>query len=140
MKPFTQISIPGAAETLQKHRRIHQVISRSVPAPLLADVQFCRIENQVLRVTVSNAASLARLRFSASQIIDDLAAEGINIARINWHVSREGALPAPRKKAAPAKKGHDPQSAKLLESTANALPDDELRKALLKIAKHLGDA
>lgn len=89
---------------------------------------------------MSNAAALARLRFSASQIIDDLAAENIAVERINWHVSREDTQPTPRKKASPAKKGHDNQSARLVESTARALPDDELRTALLKIAKHLGDA
>lgn len=94
----------------------------------------------MLRVTVSNAASLARLRFSASQIIDDLLVDGLAIEKITWHVSREDVLPAPRKKAAPAKKGHDKQSAKLVESTAKALPDDELREALLKIARHLDDA
>lgn len=88
----------------------------------------------MLRVTVSNAASLARLRFSASQIIDDLLVDGLAIEKITWHVSREDVLPAPRKKAAPAKKGHDKQS------TAKALPDDELREALLKIARHLDDA
>ena len=140
MKPFTEISIPGAEKTLQVHRRVYTVISRTVPAALLSDIQFCRIENDVLRVTVSNAAVLARLRFSASQIIDDLANQGIQVNQVNWHVSREKVESAPRKKVAPAVKGLDEKSAKLVESTAKDMPDDELKRALLKMAKNLGKA
>ncbi len=144
MKPFvtksTEISIPGAAQTLQQHRRVYTVISRTVPEALLSDIQFCRIENDVLRVTVSNAAVLARLRFSASQIIDDLANQDIQVNQVNWHVSREKVEPTPRKKVAPAVKGADEKSAKLVESTARDMPDDDLKRALLKMAKNLGKA
>jgi len=144
MKPIdtklTEISIPGAEKTLQEHRRVYTVISRTVPPNLLSDIQFCRIENDVLRITVSNAAVLARLRFSVSQIIDELAGQNIQVNEVNWHVSREKSEPQPRKKVAAAVKGQDAQSAKLVESTANDMPDDELKRALLKMAKHLGQA
>ena len=142
MKPFstnlTEISIPGAAKTLQQHRDVYTVISRTVPAALLSDIQFCRIEDDVLRVTVSNAAVLARLRFSASQIIDDLASQNIQVNQVNWHVSREKVESAPRKQVAAAVKGADEKSAKLVESTANDMPDNDLKRALLKMAKNLG--
>ncbi|MEE9332605.1 MAG: DciA family protein [Granulosicoccaceae bacterium] len=144
MKPFfsksTEISIPGATKTLQEHRRVYTVISRTVPPALLSDIQFCRIENDVLRVTVSNAAVLARLRFSASQIIDDLARQNIQVNQVNWHVNREKVKSTPRKKVAAAVKGQDEKSAKIVESTAKDMPDDELKRALMKMAKNLGEA
>jgi len=136
---LAEISIPGATEVVEQHRRVYTVISRTVPAPLLKDIQFCRIEDDVLRVTVSNAAVLARLRFSASQIIDDLANENIQVNQVNWHVSREKSEPTPRKKVPPVEKGHDEKSAKLVESMANDMPDDELKRALLRMAKNLGE-
>ncbi len=137
MQPFTEISIPGAEKYLQEHRLIKQVISRTVPASLLEAVQFCRIENTVLRITVGNAAVLSRLRFEESQIIDNLAGEKIHANSIKWHVSREEVRAAPRKKVPKAAKGGDARSAKLLHAIADDMPDDELRSALLKVAKHL---
>jgi len=123
-------------QALHDDQKIRQVIARIMPPESLASLQFCRIENQILKLTLDNSSWLARLRFSSSQIIDELAREGITVAQATWHVApgRSQAEPRPQTLRTRAR---CQASANILQSTAEAMEPDELQRALLKVAEQL---
>lgn len=107
-----------------------------MPPQSLERVQFCRIENRVLKLTLDNASWLARLRFSARQIIDALNREGITVSDATWHVAPERVTAEPRARTLRTR-ARSQTSASILQATAEAMEPDDLQRALLKVAEQL---
>ncbi len=103
---------------------------------MLAHVQFFRIEQRVIKITVDNASWLARLRFIARQIIDELNKDGLLIEHVTWHVTPASANVAPRERLPQPRVGST-KAAAVLSATANSMEDDELKAALTKMAAQL---
>lgn len=144
---------------MQQDRHIKQVISRIVPATVLAHIQFCRIEGGRLRVTVDNASWVAKLRFSERQILDVMRDEKLDAITMSFHVvpaetpvTRTTSRKANRTSSAaaraiailaantddsseptvPAQPSHTPQKRTIVRQG-----DDRLRQELLKLAARL---
>lgn len=107
-----------------------------MPPDSLVHLQFCRIENRTLKLTLDNASWLARLRFISRQLVDELDQAGITVADVTWHVAPEKITVEPRPKVL-RERARSAKSAKILAATANAMEEDDLKQALLKIAEQL---
>ena len=101
-------------------------------------IQFCRIENRILKLTLDNSSALARLRFSARQIIDELNRDGITVSSATWHVAPGQVRAEPRAQTL-RKRSRSQRSASIVQATANSMDADELQRALLKVADQLAD-
>lgn len=137
MKKFSELVDLDVKQAVHDDRKIRQVIARIMPPESLARVQFCRIENRVLKLTLDNASWLARLRFVSRQLIDELNREGITVTDASWHVSPEKIEAEPRPQTL-RKRSRSKASASIVAATANDMEADELQRALLKIAEQLG--
>lgn len=136
MKKFNELVDLDVKQALNNDRKIRQVVARIMPPESLAHVQFCRIENRILKVTLDNASWLARLRFVSRQLIDELNREGITVSDTTWHVAPEKIQAEPRPKVL-RKRARSQNSANIIAATANDMEADELQRALLKVAEHL---
>jgi hypothetical protein len=87
MKSFDNLITAQTRAAITQNSHIKQVISQIVPASSIAHIEFCRIEGGRLRVTVDNAAWLAKLRFSERQIIQALRSEKLDVHTASWHVA-----------------------------------------------------
>lgn len=123
-------------QAVRDDRKIRQIVAQTMPPESLPHVQFCRVENRVLKVTLDNASWLARLRFLSRQLIDDLNRAGITVVDATWHVAPEKVKVEPRPIATRAR-ARSEASAKILQATAESMPADDLQRALLKVAKQL---
>jgi len=136
MKKFSELVDLDVKQALQDDRKIRQIIARILPPDGLERVQFCRIENRILKLTLDNSSWLARLRFSSGQIIDELNSEGITTSQATWHVAPERARAEPRAKTFRSRE-RSQSSANILRTTAEGMESDELQRALLKVAEQL---
>jgi len=136
MKKFNDLVDLDVKQALNDDRKIRQVVAQIMPPESLAHVQFCRIENRILKVTLDNASWLARLRFISRQLIDELKHAGITVCDVTWHVAPEKIKVEPRPNAL-RKRARSEKSADILQATAESMQDDELQRALLKIANQL---
>ena len=122
---------------MRNDRQLKQVISRIVPAASLAHIEFCRLEDGRLRVTVASSAWISRLRFMERQIIGALRARQIDCHSVSYHVA-PAEKPTVRKTIRVAKK--PTKGADIVEGAADAVSDsgdDCLRQELLKLARTL---
>lgn len=87
MKSFQNLIDKATRATIQQDRQIKQLISRIVPATTLAHIEFCRVEGGRLRVTVDNAAWVAKLRFSERQLLGALREGRMDVYSVSFHVS-----------------------------------------------------
>lgn len=126
----------NVTQALRDDRNIRKTIARIMPPESLTHVQFCRVENRVLKITLDNASWLARLRFVSSQIIGELQKDNITIAQVTWHVAPEKLRAEPRPQAL-RKRARSQSSANIVQATAESMEDDELKRALLKVAEQL---
>jgi len=110
-----------------------------MPPESLAHVQFCRIENRILKVTLDNASWLARLRFISRQLIDELNCAGFTVADTTWHVAPEKIKVEPRS-IPTRKRARSQTSADILQATAESMEADDLQRALLKVARQMKKA
>lgn len=136
MKKFSELVDLDINQAVRDDHKIRQVIARIMPPDSVVHLQFCRIENRILKLTLDNASWLARLRFISTQLVDELAAEGITVADVTWHVAPEKIHVEPRPRVL-RDRARSEKSAKILASTANGMEDDDLKRALLKVAEQL---
>jgi len=136
MKKFNELVGVDVSQALHDDRKIRRIIERILPPESLAQLQFCRIENRVLKLTLDNSSWLARLRFSSGQIIDELNREGITVSDATWHVSPEKIRAEPRPQAL-RKRARSQTAADIVQATAKTMEPDDLQRALLKIAEQL---
>ena len=87
MKSFDKLITAKTRAAISQNNHIKQVISRIVPASSAAHIEFCRIEGGRLRVTVDNAAWVAKLRFSERAMVQALRTEKLDVHTISWHVA-----------------------------------------------------
>jgi len=137
MKKFSELVDLDVKQALRDDHNIRQVVARIVPPESLQHVQFCRMENRILKITLDNASWLARLRFVSRQLIDELSRVNITVANVTWHVSPHKIEAEPRPQTL-RKRARSQASADILASTAKGMESDELQRALLKIADQLG--
>ncbi len=95
MKSFDTLITAQARTAIKENNHIKQVISQIVPATSVAHIEFCRVEGGRLRVTVDNAAWIAKLRFGERQLVRALRAENFDVHTVSWHVS-PAEKPVPR--------------------------------------------
>lgn len=149
MKSFDTLVTAQARSAMKENNHIKQVISQIVPASSAAHIEFCRVEGGRLRVTVDNAAWIAKLRFGERQLVKALRAEKFDVHTVSWHVSPEE-KPIPRitrRTANPlTKKSTDAIKAlaALTEGSENENAEnpmsgsgEKLRQELLKLASKL---
>jgi len=136
MKKFNELVDVNVTQAVQDDRNIRKTIARIMPPESLAHLQFCRVENRVLKITLDNASWLARLRFVSSQIIGELKKDNITVSQITWHVAPEKLRVEPRPKAQRLR-ARSQSSANIVQATAETMEDDELKRALLKVAEQL---
>jgi len=136
MKKFSELVDLDVKQVLNDDRKIRQVIAQIMPPESLSHVQFCRIENRILKVTLDNASWLARLRFISSQLIDELNRAGVTVTDTTWHVAPEKIKVEPRPKNR-RKRNRSRASANILQATAESMESDDLQRALLKVAQQL---
>jgi len=136
MKKFNDLVDVDVKQALHDDRKIRQLVAQIMPPESLAHVQFCRIENRVLKVTLDNASWLARLRFISRQLIDELNRAGITVVDATWHVAPEKIKVESRPMATRAR-SRSQASANILQATAEPMEADELQRALLKMAGHM---
>ena len=95
MKSFDTLITAQARTAIKENNHIKQVISQIVPATSVAHIEFFRVEGGRLRVTVDNAAWIAKLRFVERQLVRALRAENFDVHTVSWHVS-PAEKPVPR--------------------------------------------
>lgn len=154
MKSFESLVTVTARSAMRDNSQIQKVISRIVPAQTLAQIEFCRLEGGRLRITVTSAAWIARLRFIERQLIGELRAVKRDVHTVSYHVSPEQ-RPAARKTQRSARKSSSGAAsvfgaAECIDEGACAadaeVPDrnddepDPLKQQLLELAKKLGQA
>ena len=139
MKPFNSLVTDSARTAIRDDCQIKELISRIVPSATLSHIEFCRLEGGRLRLTVDNAAWVAKLRFSERQLVDTLRSAGLDAHTVSFHVSpaeKPIIRTTSRKANMPSKR-----SAIALEQAANAIggsdKDDSLRQELLKLAARI---
>jgi len=102
-------------------------------APLSQHVALANIHGQTAIILVGSPSWLARARYAAPLIIDQLNRQGLKISKLNFKMDphrRPRELP----KRAPAMMSAD--TSQLLENTAATIEDKALRQALLRLANH----
>lgn len=150
MKAFESLVGSSTRAAIENNLKIKQVIASLVPATAMAHIVFCRLEGGRLRVTVDNAAWVAKLRFSERLLITALKAEKKDIHTISWHIAPVE-QPITRSTRRTANKPH-PRSAAMVDALANSsealsanhdskqqtdVTGDRLRQELLKLAAKL---
>ncbi len=136
MKKFNDLVDQEVKQALRDDHKIRQLVAQIMPPESLSHVQFCRIENRVLKITLDNASWLARLRFISRQLIDELSRAGITVVDITWHVAPEKNTVEPRP-IATRSRARSKASANILRATAESMEADDLQRALLKVAKQM---
>ena len=139
MKSFNSLVEQSARSAIRDDQQIKQMISKIVPATTMSHIEFCRLEGGRLRLTVDNAAWIAKLRFSERQLVDTLRFEGFDVHTVSLHVSpaEKPVLRTTKRQANQLSK----RSATTLIQAAEAIggqdKDDSLRQELLKLAAKL---
>ncbi len=87
MQSLVNLISTDLSATVAKDRHIRDCISRIVPASHAAHVQFCRLDEHCLHLTLDSAAWITRLRFMERQLIDTLREERILVDSVRWHVA-----------------------------------------------------
>jgi len=87
MKSLHNLINKTTRAAMQQDSQMKQVISQIVPATSMAHVLFCRLEAGRLRITVDNAAWIAKLRFSERQIVGALRQINLDVVTISFHVT-----------------------------------------------------
>ena len=136
MKKFDDLVDLDVKQALRDDRKIRQLIAQIMPPESLAHVQFCRIENRVLKITLDNASWLARLRFTSRQLIDELNRSGITVVDTTWHVAPEK-IKVEARRMSKRTRARSQASADILQATADSMEADDLQRALLKVAKQM---
>lgn len=126
---------------MRQNRQIKQVISQIVPEDILRHIQFCRIENGRLRMTVDSAAWVARLRFSDRQLIDTLTHHKLMVSAISYHVvPPEKSIARKVQRSTPASSERSITTLKTAAAAMNTTgeeDDDRLRQELLRLAEKM---
>jgi len=139
MKSFNSLVSESARTALRNDRQIKEVISQIVPSATLAHIEFCRLEGGRLRLTVDNAAWIAKLRFSERQLVDTLRSTGLDVHTVSFHVSpaEKPALRTTTRQANQPSRRSATALAQAAEAIGGSNEDDSLRQELLKLAARL---
>jgi len=135
MKAFDSLIGSDTSAALREAERIGELVSRNVPARAAERIVFCRLHDGQLRIVVDSAAWVAKLRFVERQLGRALIAEGLRLRRISWHVA------LPERKAEPVRRRArlpvDPRVARHVQAVAQGMEDDDLSRALARLAERL---
>ena len=149
MKSFDTLITAQARTAIKENNHIKQVISQIVPATSVAHIEFCRVEGGRLRVTVDNAAWIAKLRFGERQLVRALRAENFDVHTVSWHVSpAEKPVPRVTRRAANPLTKKSAEALTALAAADQSAPEkgssepmsesgEKLRLELLKLAAKL---
>lgn len=149
MKSFDALITAQARAAMKENNHIKQVISQIVPATSVAHIEFCRVEGGRLRVTVDNAAWIAKLRFGERQLVRALRAEKYDVHTVSWHVSpAEKPIPRVTRRTPNPLSRKSADAIRALAQTTEGEPSEKpssqmsesgekLRQELLKLATKL---
>ncbi len=105
-----------------------------MPAAALDAVALCRVENDELHITLTNASWLSRLRFSEKALLNEVAKLNLSANRIAWHVL-PGRITPPRSPSIRQDALVIPEGApKRVSQAADQFDDKVLRQALKRVA------
>lgn len=135
MKSFDSLIGPETRAALADAERLKSLVSRTMPPQAVDRLVFCRLQAHRLRLVLDSAAWVARLRFNERQMVRALSAEGLQIRQVSWHVAPPYVPPAPPTRE--ARKPRDGRTAALVASVAEDMDDDDLRRALTRLAERL---
>ena len=142
MKSFDSLIGPDTRAALVEHERLLATVSRCVPAQAASHLVYCRLVDGRLRLVLDSASWVAKLRFGERQLLRALVAGGTRVRQVSWHVAPHDPAPAAdarrREGRAPRRTASaPPRSAAHVASVADALPDDELQRALRGLASSM---
>lgn len=139
MKSFNSLVDQSTRNAINNDRQIKELISQIVPSATLSHIEFCRLEGGRLRVTVDNAAWVAKLRFSERQLVDTLRAAGLDAHTASFHVSpaEKPILRTTSRQANQATTRSADSLAQAAQAVGSSDGDDSLRQELLKLADKL---
>ena len=86
MKKIADAMNPGVLRVARESEKLKQLVSQCMPAELGRELLFVRVADGRLRITVSNSAWAARVRFHGREIKRRLAATGGQVNEISIHV------------------------------------------------------
>jgi len=93
IKDLNLLLAPGARQTLRLNHQLRASFSHIMPVPALEAVALCRVENDCLHITLTNASWLSRLRFSEKALLTEVAKLNLSATRVKWHVLPSRILP-----------------------------------------------
>ena len=132
---FSFSSTAAIQYRLAKHKKILGIVLSVSPAQIQPHIKDCVINHDKLLIYVSSAAWASQLRFFHTQIkkaVNQQSGEKIATIRIRIVV------PSPLKTVNREKKSiPSVENVEMLRNNADALPEGNLRKALLKLSHTL---
>lgn len=134
MKDLNMLLAPSARQTLRLNQQLRTAFSHIMPAAALDAVALCRVENDELHITLTNASWLSRLRFSEKALLNEVAKLNLSANRIAWHVL-PGRITPPRSPSIRQDALVIPEGApKRVSQAADQFDDKVLRQALKRVA------
>jgi len=135
MKDFTNLLAPEARRTIRLNRQLKHAISQIVPAAALDAVALCRIEDELLHITLTSASWLSRLRFSEQNLLAEVKKLNLTASGIRWHVLPSRIDP-PRLESIRQEALEIPPGAPIkITRAAEQFEDPVLRNSLQQVAK-----
>lgn len=143
MKNITNVVNTDIYQVSKESNRLKQLVSQCMPVELAEQILFARIADQKLRITVSNSAWAARLRFHSREIMLKLAGSRTPVNDISVHVLPQNKTlkVAPRESVRLKPRATD-SCVSTIRQVANSMDNDEdgnreLGRALGRLAKNL---
>lgn len=86
MKDLNMLLGPSARQTLRLNQKLRAAFANVMPAAALDALALCRVENDKLHITLTNASWLSRLRFSENALLAEVAKLNLTATGVAWHV------------------------------------------------------
>jgi len=137
----TALSFPNRAmahfyNRIEHQRRILQQIREVLPEDLAQHARYCVISDKKLLIYTNSAAWASLLRFHDKAILAAIApitGESVNIMKVKVLAEQKNAdVQSARKANVPS-----PEKIEIIRNLGLAVPDDHLKKALLKLSATL---
>ncbi len=115
--------------------RLIALVTKNVPSELREYLVHARVDDDLLKVTVSSAAVATRLRFLSTVLLDATTSAGLAVNSVSVHV-----MPGDKRRYLQKRPTLQPlsasaQTAQSLERMAGETEDDEMQTALKRLAR-----
>lgn len=118
------------------NNRYRQLIAEVLPAGLMEQIVFVRVDHGTAKITVKSSAFAARIRFHTHDIQQQIS-RNLPVDNVTLHVLPAGTiLPAPRPSDR-AKPVASTKTVSAIRQVANSLDDPDLKRSLERLAGNL---